>query len=394
MATVAELDAQWETQYQVLLAKRQELTTAQTALALSAAYQNASEAERAELAKSGPAEAARLAFNQENQKLTAIKKELDLAKAVEAKDAADKAAALEAAKPESTVKTSEATNESKSDQTTTSAYADPSKIPDPVQTFDDGSSIQTFDDGSTLVTDSEGKLSSTESTDSSPRPALLSAAGTPISRGAESTKSKGASAQWGGAKDLRVYLRVPGSYLSGQYTSSLQEFAGIMFPYTPEISYDNQASYSAVNPVHTNYTQYFFKNSSVGPITVTGKFTVQNEKEAIIYLSVVHLLRSLTKMRWGSDEAPNAGAPPPVCRFEGYGDFMLRNVPVVLASFKTDFPNTVDYISVNSGAFKTSLVPTISSISLTLNPMYSRKEIQDFSVSGWLSGNLKGKGYL
>jgi hypothetical protein len=294
-----------------------------------------------------------------------------------------------------TVKDTEGTtNPSQSDQKTTNAYADPSKIPDPVQTFDDGSSIQTFDDGSTLVTDSEGKLSSTESTDSSPRPALLSAAGTPISRGAESTKSKGASAQWGGAKDLRVYLRVPGSYLSGQYTSSLQEFAGIMFPYTPEISYDNQASYSAVNPVHTNYTQYFFKNSSVGPITVTGKFTVQNEKEAIIYLSVVHLLRSLTKMRWGSDEAPNAGAPPPVCRFEGYGDFMLRNVPVVLASFKTDFPNTVDYISVNSGAFKTSLVPTISSISLTLNPMYSRKEIQDFSVSGWLSGNLKGKGYL
>jgi hypothetical protein len=275
-----------------------------------------------------------------------------------------------------------------------SAYADPSRIPDPVQTFDDGSSIQTFDDGSTLVTDSEGKLSSTESTDSNPRPSLLSAAGTPISRGAESTKSKGASAQWGGAKDLRVYLRVPGSYLSSQYTSSLKEFGGIMFPFTPEISYDNQASYSAINPVHTNYTQYFFKNSSVGPISVTGKFTVQNEKDAIIYLSVVHLLRSLTKMRWGTDEAPNAGAPPPVCRLEGYGDFMLRNVPVVLASFKTDLPNSVDYISVNTGAFKTSLVPTISTISLTLNPMYSRKEIQDFSVSGWLSGNLKGKGYL
>jgi hypothetical protein len=97
-------------------------------------------------------------------------------------------------------------------------------------------------------------------------------------------------------------------------------------------------------------------------------------------------------MRFGSDF--NAGAPPPVCRFEGYGDFMLRNVPVSVASFKTELPNGVDYISVNSGDFKTSLVPTISTISLSLNLMYSRKEIQDFSVDGWLSGKLKGKGYL
>jgi hypothetical protein len=66
-----------------------------------------------------------------------------------------------------TVKDTEGTtNPSQSDQKTDDAYADPSRIPDPVQTFDDGSSIQTFDDGSTLVTDSEGKTSSTESTDS------------------------------------------------------------------------------------------------------------------------------------------------------------------------------------------------------------------------------------
>jgi hypothetical protein len=97
-------------------------------------------------------------------------------------------------------------------------------------------------------------------------------------------------------------------------------------------------------------------------------------------------------MRFGKDA--NAGSPPPVCRLEGYGDFMLRNVPVVVSQFKIDYPDNVDYISVNSGVFKTSLVPTISSVSLTLNPSYSRKELQDFSVDAWLSGGLKGKGYL
>lgn len=88
MATVAELDAQWEAQYQVVLAKREELTAAQQAIAVSPAYQNGTEAERLALGRSGAVEAARLAFNTENQKLTALKKELDAAKAAEETNAA------------------------------------------------------------------------------------------------------------------------------------------------------------------------------------------------------------------------------------------------------------------------------------------------------------------
>ena len=88
MATVAELDAQWEAQYQVVLAKKQELTAAQQAVAVSPAYQNGTEAERLALGQTGAVEAARLAFNTENQKLTALKKELDAAKAAEETNAA------------------------------------------------------------------------------------------------------------------------------------------------------------------------------------------------------------------------------------------------------------------------------------------------------------------
>ena len=84
MATVAELDARWEAQYQIVLALRRELTAAQAAVAQSAAYQNGTEAERVALGQVGAVEAARLAFNAENQKLTALKKELDAAVAAEA----------------------------------------------------------------------------------------------------------------------------------------------------------------------------------------------------------------------------------------------------------------------------------------------------------------------
>jgi len=395
MATSAELDAQWEAQYQIVLAKRQALTAAQTLVAQSAEYINGTEAERNALSASGDVEAARLAFNAENQRLTSIASELKEAKAAEAKVVADEAAAAKAAEPTSTIKSPEATNESKSDADTAEKYADTTRIPDPsTQVFDDGSSVQTFDDGSTLVTDSEGKISSTPSIDvSSEEYSKENRSGVPA--GAERSRSiSRASAEWAETKDLRVIIRTPKSYLKGLAAGPsgiLNDFGGILFPYTPSISYDNQAVYGTVNPVHSNYTQYFYKNSQVGPISITGKFTVQNEKEGKIWLGIVHLLRSLTKMRWGSDT--DAGSPPPVCRLEAYGDFMLRNVPVVIANFKFDLPDNVDYMAVK-GEYKNTLVPTISTLSVTLNPMYSRREMQDFSVDKWIKGDLRGQGYL
>ena len=87
MATAAELDAQWEAQRLVVTQKNDERIAAMKALAASPVYQNGTEAERAELTKTGPAEDARLAFNAENQKLTALKKELDATKITEQQSA-------------------------------------------------------------------------------------------------------------------------------------------------------------------------------------------------------------------------------------------------------------------------------------------------------------------
>ena len=302
--------------------------------------------------------------------------------------------ALQAENPASTIKTPEATNDSKTEVSTAEKYNDSTRTPDPsTQVFDDGSSIQTFDDGSTLVTDSSGKISSTPSDVSGAEYTRENRSGVPI--GAERGMNvKKASAEWAETKDLRVIIRVPKTYLKGPAagpSGMLNNFGGILFPYTPTISYDTQAVYGSVNPVHSNYTQYFYKNSQVGQINITGKFTVQNEKEGKIWLGVVHLLRGLTKMRWGADS--NAGSPPPVCRLEAYGDFMLRNVPVVISNFKFDLPDNVDYMAVK-GDYKNTLVPTVSTLNVTLNVMYSRREMQDYSVDSWLQGNLRGQGYL
>lgn len=289
------------------------------------------------------------------------------------------------------------TNPPQTDAATAEKYADPSRTPDTSATpktqeemlreqeegFNDKYGIDTESEQSKMLRAQE------EGFDDGPRP---------LPAGAKGATAKPASAQWSGAKDLRVILRVPNSYLIGPAagpSNTLKNYGGILFPYTPQISYENQATYSNANPTHSNYTQYFFKNSSVSPIQLTAKFTAQDQLDAGIWLSIVHLLRGLTKMRFGDDTF--AGSPPPVCRLDGYGDYVLSNVPVVVGSFRIDLPDSVDYISVTTldgGKYKNSLVPTMSTLTLSLFPMYSRREIRDFSVDKWLGGSLRSRGYL
>ena len=201
-------------------------------------------------------------------------------------------------------------------------------------------------------------------------------------------------------QDNRVRIQVPTEYLnkttSGSSKNELATIGGVLFPYTPTISYERKAGYSSQTPLHSNFTQYFYQHSSVSPISISGKFTVQNDTDGNIYLATVQLLSALTKMRTGDDA--KAGSPPPVCRLNAYGLFGLFNVPVVIEAFKLELPDTVDYFTINKAAssiFGKTTVPTVSTITLQCNPVYSRDEMQKFSVPEWLSsGASRFKGYL
>jgi hypothetical protein len=223
-----------------------------------------------------------------------------------------------------------------------------------------------------------------------------------------------ATIKWGGTplNDIRVRLCVPNLYTEGtlgggpkppqgQGPRPFENIGGpathpggIVFPYTPTISYNNQATYSSLAPTHSNFNNYFFKNSQVGAINIVGKFTAQNEYEASLILAVQHLLRSLTKMRWGDDQG--AGAPPPVCRLFAYGNSMLGNVPVAVQSWKLDYPDSVDYIGVGDGItdYGNNFVPSLCTLSLELIPVYSRADQLKYSVDKFNKGKLPDKGYL
>ena len=124
----------------------------------------------------------------------------------------------------------------------------------------------------------------------------------------------------------------------------LRETQGVVFPYTPQISTSYRANYDAYELVHTNYKGYFYKNSTVEEIQISGIFTANSASEADYVLAVIHFFRSASKMFYGQDTEPTAGTPPPVLFMDGLGVYQFNEHPCLLSSFTYSLPSDVDYI--------------------------------------------------
>jgi len=225
----------------------------------------------------------------------------------------------------------------------------------------------------------------------------------------------------------------------------LQDAGGLIFPYTPSIGIQSGATYTPVRPTHSNYAFQAFQNSDPGAINITAPMYVEDQTQGLYWIAMVHYLRSLTKMFTGND--PKAGNPPPIVFLNGYGNYVFKNVPVVVTKMSVKLEDKCDYIGVNvvgsaageiagiseqvdglSGALGAAIpgisqytnmasgiangigqvaslagslglggtvsggvthVPTKSSFSVTLQPVYSRDSARKFSLDRFVSG-----GYL
>ena len=218
-------------------------------------------------------------------------------------------------------------------------------------------------------------------------------------------------------RDWRVRLSIPNvaSFKASPLLSPLKQTNGLVFPFTPTIIVAHSANYQAITPTHTNYPYFAYQNSQVDQLVITGDFFVQNGVEAEYWVAALHYLRSATKMFYGG-EAETLGAPPPVVKLNGYGDFIFNNVPVVVTNFTVDLPQDVDYIatglgkamstekSVSGAAGQTikekrdsvSWAPTQSLITVTVQPLYSRRDIEKFSLQNYVNGEYikNGGGFI
>ena len=149
------------------------------------------------------------------------------------------------------------------------------------------------------------------------------------------------------ANDWRVRMSLPTwpSFSSSPVLKPLKDAGGLIFPYTPQITIASKASYTNIPVTHTNYTFKAFQSSDPGEIQITAPMNVEDATQGLYWIAAVHYLRSLTKMFTGSD--PKAGNPPPIVFLNGYGNYVFKNVPVVVTSFSTTLNKDCDYIGVN-----------------------------------------------
>lgn len=221
----------------------------------------------------------------------------------------------------------------------------------------------------------------------------------------------------------------------------LLETNGVIWPYTPQITTIHNAHYSSAGLTHSNYPAHFYNNSEVADINITGDFTVQNMEDGQYLMAAVYFFRAATKMFFG--QGNNVGNPPPIVFLDGYGSHYFPHVPCVITQFSHTLPNEVDYMQVpisytvldtspadpnrsvnlteeeqkyipnfnltnvadNEAAnarllaaaankrtktiTTTTRVPTVSTVSVTLRPIYSRKNIHErFDLEKFASGGL------
>jgi len=201
----------------------------------------------------------------------------------------------------------------------------------------------------------------------------------------------------------------------GNILKPLVATKGVIFPYTPKVDITFQSQYTDTDITHTNYGFYSYNRSSVSSITIGAEFTAQTPEEAQYVLAVIHFFRSAGKMFTGKDSL--AGNPPPMLFLDGYGQYYLPHVPCVLTQFQHSMPEDVDYISAPSLDIKEARknpvppgepdsdyvagassvrtkIPVISTISVTLQPVYSRSKVAEFSTEAFSRGDYLKKGYI
>lgn len=198
----------------------------------------------------------------------------------------------------------------------------------------------------------------------------------------------------GSRDDWRVRISCDWSVFNSKLFDRLRETGGVVWPYIPQVTFSTKANYNAADSVHNNYPFYAYKNSVVDDITIAGEFSAENELDAAYWIAATTFFRTATKMFFGQGE--NAGNPPVVCQLNGYGGSMFKNVPVIIKSFQVDLADDINYIRCN--VFNTSTwVPIMSNISVTVSPIYNRRNLRTFSLEKFSQGQMiapSGVGYV
>lgn len=183
----------------------------------------------------------------------------------------------------------------------------------------------------------------------------------------------------------------------------LYEYNGLVFPYTPAISFGHTAEYKEYDIIHSNYSINSFIKSRPDNITLEARFTAQTKREAEYMLAAIHFFRANTKMYFGAQRAESnetklrSGTPPPVLEFSFLGELMFTRVPVVIEKFSMALEQETQYVEVEGWD---TYVPTAATFTINLNVNQNTKDVRenfnldDFRQGKWLGNKGITGGFI
>lgn len=187
---------------------------------------------------------------------------------------------------------------------------------------------------------------------------------------------------------------------------------GVLFPYTPTVSFGYSASYDQTVYTHSNYGYNAYQKSSPKQITLVADFTAQSNDEAMYMLSVIHFLKSITKMYFGVQTYSRSGTPPPTLLFSYLGEHQFNKVPVIISDVSMNYDNTVSYVPVqteNKQAYSPNIgvnlhryqssgftyVPSRLTTTIVLDTQYVPIKVRnEFNLDEFRQGKLMNGGYI
>ena len=191
----------------------------------------------------------------------------------------------------------------------------------------------------------------------------------------------------GAPDDWRVRINAQWSMFKSPMFGLLENTGGVVWPYNPSINITTKSNYTEIDPVHSNYKFYSYKNSTIEDIQISGDFTCETATDGAYWIAATTFFKTDTKMFFGTGE--NAGNPPIICNLTGYGASVFDNVPVIIKSFTVDLKDDVNYILCDSFGTRT-WVPVLSTISVTVSPIYNRSRLRQFSLEDYSRGRRAG----
>jgi hypothetical protein len=192
--------------------------------------------------------------------------------------------------------------------------------------------------------------------------------------------------------DWRVRINAQWNIFNSPLFKLLENTGGVVWPYNPNITVSTKANYTAIDTTHSNYQFQAYKNSVVDDIQISGEFSCETETDAAYWIAATTFFKTATKMFFGEGEF--AGNPPIVCNLSGYGSSIFDKIPVIVKAFSVELKDDVNYIRCNTFGTNT-WVPVLSTISVTVTPVYNRRRLRKFSLQDYSRGKAADSvGYI